>query len=156
MKRVTLSIFMEVETMSFFINELMKCTESFDHRKCIGNAMYIPLEENNRLKLFFTTLGYADHYEALSISAIDKNNGVLDRTTIKFEDIWGKKQVSNPNFKDGITPYIWKDGNAAEWYVYKPTPRDMELLSEQISDYAELFMEQSMELKESDYPTMSM
>jgi len=25
--------------------------------------MYIPLGENNRLKLFFTTLGYADHYE---------------------------------------------------------------------------------------------
>ena len=42
------------------------------------------------------------------------------------------------------------------WYVYKPTPRDMELLSEQISDYAELFMEQVMELKEADCPTMSM
>lgn len=142
--------------MSFFTEELKKCTEGFDGRKCIGNAMYIPLGENNRLKIFFTTLGYADHYEALSISAVDKNNGVIDKTTIKFADIWGKKQVSNPNFKDGITPYIWKYGNDVSWYVYTPTPRDRELLAEQISDYAELFMEQSMELQESPAMTMSM
>ncbi|WP_313527802.1 hypothetical protein [Anaerotignum sp.] len=142
--------------MSFFTQELMKCTEQFDGRKCIGNAMYIPLGKNNRLKLHFSTLGYADRYEALSLNVVDKNNGVIDRIRINFKDIWGKKQVSNPNFQDGIIPYIWNDGNKADWYVYKPTPRDMEILSEQISDYAELFMEQSMELKESDYPTMSM
>lgn len=142
--------------MSFFTNELMKCTEGFENRKCIGNAMYIPLGENNRLKLFFTTLGYADHYEGISISAVDKNNGVIDRNTIKFADIWGKKQVSNPNFRNGITPYIWKDGMDVDWYIYHPTPRDMEQLSEQISDYADLFMEQSMELKESDGPSITM
>ncbi|WMI82507.1 hypothetical protein [Anaerotignum sp. MB30-C6] len=142
--------------MSFFTDELMKCTEEFEGRKCIGNAMYIPLGENNRLKLFFTTFGYADHYEGISISAVDKNNGVIDKNTIKFADIWGKKQVSNPNFRNSITPYIWKDGNQAEWYVYKPTPRDMELLADQINDYADLFMEQSMELQESPAMTMSM
>ena len=74
--------------MSFFTEELKKCTEGFEGIKCIGNAMYIPLGENNRLKIFFTTLGYADHYEALSISAIDKNNGVIDKNTIKFADVW--------------------------------------------------------------------
>ncbi len=62
-----LHFFMEEHNMSFFTQELMKCTEGFDGRKCIGNVMYIPLGENNRLKIFFTTLGYADHYEALSI-----------------------------------------------------------------------------------------
>lgn len=142
--------------MSFFTEELKKCTEGFKGRKCIGNAMYIPLGGNNRLKIFFTTLGYADHYEALSISAVDKNNGVIDKTTIKFADIWGKRQVSNPNFKDGITPYVWKYGNDVNWYVYTPTLCDMELLAEQISDYAELFMEQSMELQEFPAMTMSM
>ena len=144
--------------MSFFTKELMKCTEGFEGRTCVGNAMYIPLGENNRLKLFFTTLGYADNYEAISISAVDKNNGVIDKNTIKFSDVWGKKQVSNPNFKDGVYPHIWKDGASAGWYVYQPTPRDMEVLAEQISDYAELFMEQSMEMKKSDAaePVMGM
>lgn len=43
-----------------------------------------------------------------------------------------------------------------DWYVYHPTPRYMDQLSEQIYDYAELFMEQSMELQESPAMTMSM
>jgi len=64
--------------------------------------------------------------------------------------------VNNPNFREGITPYIWKDGNQTQWYVYKPTPRDMELLSEQISDYAEFFMEQSHELTETNAHQMEM
>jgi len=43
-----------------------------------------------------------------------------------------------------------------DWYVYHPTPRDMEQLSQQINDYAQLFMEQSMELQEPPDMTMSM
>ncbi|WP_352416494.1 hypothetical protein [Oscillibacter ruminantium] len=43
-----------------------------------------------------------------------------------------------------------------DWYVYHPTPRDMEQLSEQISDYAELFMEQRHELTETNAPQMGM
>lgn len=93
--------------MSFFTEELKKCTEGFEGIKCIGNAMYIPLGENNRLKIFFTTLGYADHYEALSISAIDKNNGVIDKNTIKFADVWGKKQVNNPNSFKVASPHMF-------------------------------------------------
>lgn len=142
--------------MSFFTDELLKCTDGFDGRKCIGNAMFIPLGENNRLKLEFITLGHKDHYTALRMTALDKNSGTIDCTAIKFADIWGKKQVSNPNFSSGIYPYIWKDGMKADWYVYTPTPRDMEVLEEQICGYAELFMEQQLELSESKGPTMTM
>lgn len=74
---------------------------------------------------------------------VDKNNGVIDKNTIKFADVWGKKQVSNPNFRDGI-------------YSYKPTPRDIELFSKQINDYAELFMEQGYELTEMNSPLREM
>lgn len=142
--------------MSFFTQELMKCTEGFDNRKCIGNMMYIPLGENNRLKLFFTELVNANRFVALSMSIVDKNNGVIDKTLIKFSDIWGKKQVNNRNFDEGIHPYIWKYGNDISWYVYTPTPYDMEQLAEQINDYAELFMEQTMDMEETQGPTMSM
>jgi hypothetical protein len=96
------------------------------HRQC---HVY-PFGAKQLIKTFFITLGYANHYEGISISIVDKNNGIIDKNTIKFADVWGKKQVSNPNYRDGIHPYIWKDGRQAEWYVYKPTPRDMELLSE--------------------------
>ena len=75
--------------MSFFTDELQKCTEDFDNKKCIGNAMFIPLGENNRLKLEFITLGHAGHYTALRMTALDKNSGTIDCTAVKFSDIWG-------------------------------------------------------------------
>ncbi|MGL4791915.1 MAG: hypothetical protein ACRCW1_10945 [Anaerotignaceae bacterium] len=134
--------------MSFFTNQLMKCTEDFENKKCIGNAMYIPLGDNNRLKLEFITVGHASHYTALSLTALDKNSGIIDKNIIKFADVWGKKKVSNPNFSEGIFPYIWKDGMNVDWYVYEPTPYDMEVLAEQINDYAELFMEQDFHMSE--------
>lgn len=49
--------------MNFFEQNLKKCTESYDNAKFVGRAAYIPFGKNNRLKLQFVTLGYADHYE---------------------------------------------------------------------------------------------
>ena len=142
--------------MNFFEQNLRKCTEGYEDAKFIGNALYIPLGENNRLKLQFVTLGYADHYAAIRLTALDKNNGTIDSTTLKFMDIWGKKRVNNPNFSDGIIPYAWADNGVTEWYVYQPTPRDFELLSEQIDSYAELFMERNYQQKETEDAGLSM
>ena len=132
--------------MNFFEQNLKKCTESYDNAKFVGRAVYIPLGENNRLKLQFVTLGYADHYEGIRLTALDKNSGTIDSMTIRFKDVWGTKKINNPNFKNGIVPYAWVCDGKAEWYAYQPTPRDFELLSEQIDSYAELFMEQSQDL----------
>jgi len=142
--------------MNFFEQNLRKCTEGYEDAKFIGNALYIPLGENNRLKLQFVTLGYADHYAAIRLTALDKNNGTIDSTTLKFMDIWGKKRVNNPNFSDGIIPYAWACDGKAEWYAYQPTPRDFELLSEQIDSYAELFMERNYQQKETEDAGLSM
>ena len=142
--------------MNFFEQNLRKCTEGHDNAKFIGNALYIPLGENNRLKLQFVTLGYADHYAAIRLTALDKNNGTIDSTTLKFMDIWGKKRVNNPNFSDGIIPYAWAYNGVTKWYVYQPTPRDFELLSEQIDSYAELFMERNYQQKETEDAGLSM
>ena len=142
--------------MNFFEQNLRKCTEGYEDAKFIGNALYIPLGENNRLKLQFATLGYADHYAAIRLTALDKNNGTIDSTTLKFMDIWGKKRVNNPNFSDGIIPYAWAYNGVTKWYVYQPTPRDFELLSEQIDSYAELFMERNYQQKETEDAGLSM
>lgn len=142
--------------MNFFEQNLKKCTERFGDAKFIGNALYIPLGDNNRLKLQFVTLGYADHYAGILLTALDKKNGTIDSTTLKFEDIWGKKRVNNPNFSNGLVPYAWAYNGATEWYVYQPTPKDFERLTEQIDNYAELFMEQNYQQKETDDAFLSM
>ena len=132
--------------MNFFEHNLKKCTEIYDNAKFVGRVAYILLGENNRLKLQFVTLGYSDHYEGIRLTALDKNSGTIDSMTIRFKDVWGTKKINNPNFKNGIVPYVWVCDGKAEWYAYQPTPRDFELLSEQIDSYAELFMEQSQDL----------
>ena len=142
--------------MNFFEQNLRKCTEGHDNAKFIGNALYIPLGENNRLKLQFVTLGYADHYAGIRLTALDKNSGTIDSTTLKFKDIWGKKKINNPNFRDGLVPYPWVYNGVIEWYGYQPTPRDFEQLSEQINNYAELFMEQDYQLKETNDTGLAM
>ncbi len=43
-----------------------------------------------------------------------------------------------------------------EWYGYQPTPRDFEQLSEQINNYAELFMEQCYQQKETEDAGLAM
>lgn len=142
--------------MNFFKQNLRKCTEGYEDAKFIGSALYISLGKSNRLKLQFVTLGYADHYAGIRLTALDKNSGTIDSTTLKFKDIWGKKKINNPNFRDGLVPYAWAYNGVTEWYGYQPTPRDFEQLSEQINNYAELFMEQDYQLKEDGEAGLTM
>jgi hypothetical protein len=142
--------------MNFFEQNLRKCTKGYEDVKFIGNALYIPLGENNRLKMQFVTLGHADHYAGIRLTALDKNSGTIDSTTLKFKDIWGKKKINNPNFSDGLVPHAWAYNGATEWYGYQPTTRDFKQLAEQVDSYAELFTEQNYQQKETKDAGLSM
>lgn len=67
----------------------------------------------------------------------------MDVLLLNLSDILGKKQTSNPNFKSGITPYIWDDYGKADWYVYHPNSQDYQQLTDAVSDYLEVFQEQT-------------
>ena len=70
-------------------------------------------------------------------------NGRVDALLPNLSDTLGKKQTNHPNFKNGITPYIWDDYGKADWYVYHPNSRDYRQLTEAVSDYLEVFQEQT-------------
>jgi hypothetical protein len=38
-------------------------------------------------------------------------------------------------------PHIWTSGLKSDWAVYKPTPRDFEILAESVNDYLSVFMD---------------
>ena len=101
------------------------------------------LDELNRAKIQFVTGIVANQYHALRISILNRNEGQVDALLLKLSDILGKKQTSNPNFKSGINPYIWDDYGKADWYVYHPNNRDYQQLTEAVSDYLEVFQEQT-------------
>ncbi len=143
--------------MTTFENELRKL---FDHNavfadtRFIGRTCYGKISGNICVRAEFITLSYADKYEALKISLINRTEGVIDSTILRFSEVLGKKQVTNPNFKEGVSPHIWKYQDELEWYVYKPTPSDFEKLANEVDNYLEVFREPVHEMSQGMTPQM--
>ncbi len=130
--------------MNFFEQELRKIIAPRNpDATYVGRACYVRLGDLNRAKIHFTTCGTAYHYDALQITILNRNDGQVDSLRLRFVDVLGKKQVSNPNFRNGISPYAWTDSGQTEWYVYKPNAGDYQKLSEALGEYLELFQEQT-------------
>ena len=128
--------------MDFFEKELRKIIGSaYPNAKYVGRAAYVDLGGGNRAKFEFVALGYADHYAAIRGKVINRRDGEIDVNLIRFSDVLGKKQTVNPNFRDGIVPYIWSDHGKSEWYVYKPTQADYALLTKNVKEYVSIFQE---------------
>lgn len=130
--------------MTFFEQELRKL---FDHDtvfadvKFVGNTCYGRLTDNIRVKINFQTGRIADHYDRLNVTLLNRSEGPIDSMVICFHDLWGRKQTSNPNFREGVSPYIWRDGNRTDWYVYHPNKNDYRQLTEAVGTYLSVFQE---------------
>lgn len=114
-----------------------------------GRACFVRLGPLNRAKLEFTTLGHADHYETLKVTVLNREDGPVDALILRFADTLGKKQVSNPNFRSGITPYVWMDREKADWYVYQPNQADYRAIRAELSDYLGVFLEGPTQTEEN-------
>ena len=130
--------------MNFFEQELHRIVApKYPDATYVGRACYVRLNELNRAKIQFVTGIVANQYHALRISILNRNEGQVDALLLNLSDILGKKQTNNPNFKNGITPYIWDDYGKADWYVYHPNSGDYQQLTDAVSDYLEVFQEQA-------------
>lgn len=130
--------------MTFFEQELQKLFgkgPELSEIRIVGNACYGRLSEDVSVKIHFTNPHSTDSYDALEVELINRHEGPVDSMMLYFSDLWGRKKVSNPNFRDGIYPSIWKNGGKPEWYVYKPDAADYVQLSRAVSDYLDVFRE---------------
>ena len=126
--------------MTFFEKELRKIIgEQYPDATYVGNACYIRLSDMNRAKIQFTTRGNADNYSALQLSVLNCNEGVVDKLMVRFEDIWGKKQMG----QSSVSPHIWNDYGECAWYGYHPNSGDYQALANAVTDYLDVFQEQS-------------
>lgn len=136
--------------MNFFEQELRKViSPRYPDTTYVGRVCFVPLGGDLRAKLKFATCGCADHYEALKMTILTAKEGEVDSLLLRFSDLFGKKQTSNPNFRDGIVPHIWVDGLNAEWYVYQPTAKDYADMSDAVTSYLGVFQTQ----EQSDAPS---
>lgn len=130
--------------MNFFEQELRKIVApTYPDATYVGRACYVRLSEMNRAKIEFITGIVANQYHALRLTILNRSEGQVDILLLKLSDILGKKQTNNPNFRDGVSPHIWDDYGKAEWFVYHPNSRDYQQLTDAVSDYLEVFQEQT-------------
>ena len=141
--------------MTFFEQELRKIVGAeYPAAPFVGRACYVRLSDMNRAKIQFISTGIASHYDALRLTVLNRQEGEVDNLLLRFSDLLGKKMVNNPNFRDGVIPHIWDDYGKADWYVYHPNSRDYQKLTDAVTDYLEVFHEQSQTADQQCQQTM--
>jgi len=110
-----------------------------------GRACYGELGGGNRVKLQFVTQGTHAKYEALQATVLNRSDGEVDSLLFRFSDTWGRKPVpNNPNFREGVIPYIWTYNGQSEWYAYRPNDADIKKLAAELGAYLGVFADRSM------------
>lgn len=134
-----------------FENELRKIfdnVEGLSNIKYVGRACYASIGKDLKLKAEFANTSMSStHYDAVRCRVINRTDGEVDINIIRLEDLWGIKKIpDNPNFsRNGVSPHMWIYDNKLEWYAYHPSKEDFAKLSNAITEYVEVFQEQSEE-----------
>ena len=134
-----MSNFFEQELRKLFGDGEIIHDPVFVGRACVGG-----LDAGRQVRAEFVTMGHADHYEALRLTLLDNDLGVVDKLTLRLKDLWGKKEIpNNPYLKSGVDPHIWVNDGKTDWYAYHPTPADYQVLRQAASDYLSAFRERT-------------
>ena len=124
---------------------------TYSGRSCFGT-----LGKDLRVRARFITTGYADHYDALKITVLNRTDGPVDTLVLKLKDLLGKKSVpGNPNFREGVSPHIWDNYGKQEWYAYHPTAADYEVIRQAAKQYLDVFRDRQQErVQDQDGPKL--
>lgn len=86
----------------------------------IGNAIYIQLSTNNKLKIYFTDSGTYQHWDTIQLEIINPNAGKIDSLRIR------------------LSRHIW-NYRVLEWYGGSPTLAEYNKVQRQIQEYFSLY-----------------
>ena len=121
------------------LKKILSMTEYCEEAVYVGNCGYVRVNEDVRMRLEFSKSSTGT-YDGIVMTMLNRKEGTIDTNALKFRDIWGRKAVSNPNFKEGIIPHIWENKDR-EWYVYKPNQKEYQMLADETNQYIRLFQE---------------
>ena len=124
---------------------------TYSGRSCFGT-----LGKDLRVRARFITTGYADHYDSLKITVLNRTDGPVDTLVLKLKDLLGKKSVpGNPNFREGVSPHIWDNYGKQEWYAYHPTAADYDTIRQAAKQYLDVFRDRQQErVQDQDGPKL--
>lgn len=136
--------FYEQELRKLFADGTVIGSPKFTGRACLGT-----LGKDLRARVQFVTSGHADHYDVISVTVLNRTDGVVDKLRLRLKDILGVKQVpGNPNFRNGVAPHIWEDSGKAEWYAFRPSAADYSAMRQAVSEYLGVFRDRVTERRQ--------
>ena len=146
-----MSNFFEQELGRVFGDGQVIRNPTYSGRSCFGT-----LGKDLRVRARFITTGYADHYDSLKITVLNRTDGPVDTLVLKLKDLLGKKPVpGNPNFREGVSPHIWDNYGKQEWYAYHPTAADYEVIRQAAKQYLDVFRDRQQErVQDQDGPKL--
>lgn len=134
---------------NFFEQELRKLfgdEKIIDDPVCSGRACFGMLGRDIRVRAEFISTHISGEYDALKLTVLNRMNGPVDTLVLKLSDVLGKKRIpGNPNFREGVAPRIWDDYGKLEWYAYRPTDADYQMIRAAAEQYLGMFRERTPE-----------
>ena len=135
----------ERELRKLFENSDLMDRPRFSGRVCVGE-----LGKDLRVRAEFLSTCVANQYDAIRLTVLNRTEGVVDRTMLRFKDVWGKKPVpGNPNFRSGVMPHLWDDRGDVDWYAYHPSAADYDVLRQSIGQYLSVFRDRTPEREQA-------
>lgn len=116
--------------MNFFESQLRRLFGDTEDARFIGRCCFIPADDGNLVKAEFVTQGVHEEYVALQMSVINRADGIIDKTLLRFGDYFSRNSR-------GQTPHIWCDSGKHEWYGPPPQTKDWNALRDAAFDYME-------------------
>jgi len=136
--------FYEQELRKLFADGTVIGSPKFTGRACLGT-----LGKDLRARVQFVTSGHADHYDVISVTVLNRTDGVVDKLRLRLKDVLGVKQVpGNPNFRNGVAPHIWEDSGKVEWYAFRPSAADYSAMRQAVSEYLGVFRDRVTERRQ--------
>ena len=136
-----MSSFFEQELGRLFGDGQVIRNPTYSGRSCFGT-----LGKDLRVRARFITTGYADHYDSLKITVLNRTDGPVDTLVLKLKDLLGMKPVpGNPYFPNGVVPHIWLDQGKPEWYAFQPTAADYDTIRQAAKQYLDVFRDRQQE-----------
>ena len=128
--------------MNFFEQELRNMfgsTDIIDSPVYAGRCMLGKLGDDLRVKLQFVTTRIADHYSAIRVDIINKNDGLVDRQTFRMADIIGMRKRKTGDCE----PHIWVYNDKPDWYGHI-MPSEKAQIADTVLGYVEMYQSPSM------------
>ena len=127
--------------MNIFESEfrkILKNVKAYDI-KYIGRACYFKTNSIVTIKAEFVTSKAPDKYDSIKMSAITKENGIIDTNTFLFRDLVFDENSQSAH-KGGEIPHIKDFMWCIEWAEESLNEKEYKKLSYALRNYADIFM----------------